>query len=87
MYTDRLEVISPGSLPNGVTVEKMKHGVVRVARNKLIKEVLRDYGYIEHFGMRVRKRIIQLMREHNQIDPDLIAGEDRFKVCLPYHSL
>ncbi len=62
----------------------MKHEVVRVAQNELIKEVLRDYGYIEHFGTGVRKRIIQLMREHSQIDPDLITGEDRFKVCLPY---
>jgi len=86
MYADRLEVISPGSLSNGVTVEKMKQGVVRVARNELIKEVLRDYGYIEHFGMGVRNRIIQLMREQNQMDPGLIADEDRFKVCLPYRS-
>ena len=82
MYVDRLEIISPGRLPNGVTVEKMKEGVVRVARNELLKEILRDYGYIEHFGMGVRKRIIQSMRDHNGTDPDLIEDEDRFKVCL-----
>lgn len=51
LYRDRLEVTSPGRLPNGVTVEKMREGVVRVARNELIKEILRDYGYIEHYGM------------------------------------
>ena len=37
LYGDRLEVISPGRLPNGVTVEKMREGVVRMARNQLLK--------------------------------------------------
>ncbi|MCY4522827.1 MAG: putative DNA binding domain-containing protein [Caldilineaceae bacterium] len=82
LYEDRLEVISPGRLPNGVTVEKMKEGVVRVARNELLKEILRDYGYIEHYGMGVRKRIIESMRRHNGTEPDLIEEDDRFIVRL-----
>lgn len=82
MYVDRLEVISPGRLPNGVTVEKMKEGVVRVARNELLKEILRDYGHVEHFGMGVRNRIIQSMRNHNGTEPDLVEEEDRFMVRL-----
>ncbi|MYA15653.1 MAG: ATP-dependent DNA helicase RecG [Gammaproteobacteria bacterium] len=89
LYGDRLEVISPGRLPNGVTVEKMKEGVVRVARNGLLKEILRDYGYIEHYGMGVRNRIIQAMRRHNRTEPDLVEEDDRFMVRLwkePQHS-
>ena len=85
LYRDRLEVISPGRLPNGVTVEKMKEGVVRVvrvARNELLKEILRDYGYIEHFGMGVRNRIIESMRRHNGTEPDLVEEDDRFMVRL-----
>ncbi|GIV84227.1 MAG: transcriptional regulator [Candidatus Roseilinea sp.] len=82
LYRDRLEIISPGRLPNGVTVEKMKLGVVRVARNELLKEILRDYGYVEHFGMGVRNRIIESMRAHNGTEPDLIEEEDRFVVRL-----
>lgn len=82
MYADRLEIISPGDLPNGVTVEKMKRGIVRVTRNELLKQILRDCRYIEHFGLGVRKRIIQSMQAHNGTDPDLIEEEDRFKVCL-----
>jgi ATP-dependent DNA helicase RecG len=82
LYRDRLEVISPGRLPNGVTVEKMKEGVVRVARNELLKEILRDYGYVEHYGMGVRHRIIESMRGHNGTEPDLIEEEDRFIVRL-----
>ena len=82
LYRDRLEVISPGRLPNGVTVEKMKEGVVRVAHNDLLKEILRDYGYIEHYGMGVRNRIIESMRTHNGTEPDLVEQEDRFVVRL-----
>ena len=39
LYDDRLEIISPGKLPNRVTVEKMREGVVRAARNEMLKEI------------------------------------------------
>ena len=81
LYSNRLEVISPGRLPNGVTVEKMKEGC-RAARNELLKEILRDYGYVEHLGMGVRNRIIQSMLVHNGTEPDLIENYDRFVVRL-----
>ena len=80
LYSDRLEVISPGRLPNGVTVAKMREGVVRVARNEMLKEILRDYRYIEHQGMGVRNRIIRQMRLHNGTEPDLVEEDDRFVV-------
>ena len=82
LYRDRLEIISPGNLPNGVTVAKMKEGVVRVARNALLKEILRDYGYIEHFGMGVRNRIIASVRQHNGSEPELLDQDDRFVVRI-----
>ena len=81
LFSDRFEVISPGRLPNGVTVEKMKEGL-RAARNELLKEILRDYGYVEHLGMGVRNRIIESMRAHNGTEPDLIEEEHRFIVRL-----
>ena len=36
----------------------------------------------EHYGMGVRKRIINTMREHNSTQPDLIAEDHRFTVRL-----
>ena len=81
LYRNRFEVISPGRLPNGVTVEKMSEGL-RAARNELIKEVLRDYGYVEHLGMGVRNRIITSMYSHNGTRPDLIEEDYRFTVRL-----
>jgi len=81
IYEDRLEVISPGRLPNTVTVEKMRYGY-RATRNELIKEILRDYRYIEATGLGVPRKIIRGMREHNGTEPDLIEQEDRFLVRL-----
>ena len=81
VYDDRVEFVSPGRLPNGVTVAKMSEGL-RSARNELLKEILRDYGYVEHFGLGVRRRIIGAMRSHNGTDPDLIEDENRFTVRL-----
>jgi ATP-dependent DNA helicase RecG len=41
-----------------------------------------SYGYVEHFGMGVRNRIIGSMRSHNGTEPDLIEEEHRFIVRL-----
>ncbi|MCP3956502.1 MAG: ATP-dependent DNA helicase RecG [bacterium] len=81
IYGDRLEVISPGNLPNTVTVEKMRSGY-RATRNELIKEVLRDYRYIEATGLGVPRKIIRGMLDHNGKEPDLIEEDDRFTVRL-----
>ena len=81
IYSDRLEVISPGRLPNTVTVDKMRAGC-RASRNELIKEVLRDYRYIEATGLGVPRKIVQGMRAHNGTEPDLIEDDDRFIVRL-----
>ncbi len=81
IYSDRLEVISPGRLPNTVTVDKMRAGY-RASRNELIKEVLRDCRYIEATGLGVPRKIIQGMRAHNGTEPDLIEDNDRFIVRL-----
>lgn len=85
LYADRLEIISPGRLPNTVTVEKMRAGY-RASRNELIKEVLRDYRYVEATGMGVPRKIIEGMRAHNGTEPDLVEEESRFMVRLSKDS-
>ena len=81
IYADRIEIISPGRLPNTVTVEKMRAGY-RASRNELIKEVLRDYHYIEATGLGVPRKIIEGMRAHNGTEPDLVEEDDSFLVRL-----
>ena len=81
IYENRLEVISPGKLPNGITPERMRLGT-RAARNNSLKDFMRDYGYLEHMGMGVPRKIIKGMKEHNGSDPELIEENERFTVRL-----
>lgn len=81
IYSNRLEIVSPGRLPNTVTVDKMRAGY-RTSRNELIKEVLRDYRYIEATGLGVPRKIVAGMRAHNGTEPDLVEEESRFIVRL-----
>lgn len=81
IYADRLEVVSPGRLPNSATVEALKTGF-RYARNQTLVNVLRDYRYVDFRGMGIRHKIIPAMRAHNDTEPDLIATEHSFTVRL-----
>jgi len=81
IYQDRLEIISPGRLPNGITPERMRVGC-RAARNQLLKDVMRDYNYLEHMGMGVPRKIVRGMLAHNGTEPDLIEEGETFTVRL-----
>jgi len=81
IYSDRLEIISPGRLPNGITPQRMRAGC-RAARNELLKEVMRDYGYLEHMGMGVPRKIILGMQRHNHTMPELIEDGESFILRL-----
>jgi ATP-dependent DNA helicase RecG len=81
LYSDRLEIISPGRLPNGITPDRMRTGC-RTARNQLLKDVMRDYLYLEHMGMGIPFKIIRGMRAHNGTEPGLIAEDERFTLRL-----
>lgn len=81
VYNDRLEITSPGRLPNGVTPERMRYGV-RASRNQLLVDVMRDYGYLERLGMGISRKVIRGMRAHNGTEPDLVEIDERFLVRL-----
>ncbi len=80
-YSNRFEVVSPGALPNSMTVEKMIAGQ-RAPRNPIIMEVLRDYGYVDYRGMGIRTKVIPLMKKSNLVDPIFEATEDYLKTIL-----
>lgn len=81
IYEDRLEIISPGRLLDGITTTRMLTGV-RSARNQLIKDVMRDYRYLENSGMGVPRKIVKCMKKHNGTDPELVEDGERFTVRL-----
>jgi ATP-dependent DNA helicase RecG len=81
VYSDRLEIISPGKLPNSMTIEKMIAGQ-RSPRNPLITGILRDYGYVDARGMGVRTKVIPLMKKVNHVEPEFEATDDYLKTVL-----
>jgi ATP-dependent DNA helicase RecG len=80
-FSDRFEVISPGVLPNSMTIEKMKAGQ-RSPRNTIVMEVLRDYGYVDYRGMGVRTKIVPLTRTLTGKDPGFVVTDDYLKTVL-----
>ena len=81
VFPDRLEIESPGSLPNTITVERMRAGV-RYARNQTLMNVMRDYGYVDARGMGIRNKVVPGMIAHNGTEPEFVAEEHRLTVRL-----
>lgn len=81
-YSNRLEVISPGTLQNSMTIEKMLAGQ-RSARNPIIVEIMRDYGYVDSRGMGVRRKIVPLTRDFAGKDADFDLTDDYLRVVIP----
>jgi ATP-dependent DNA helicase RecG len=80
VYSDRLEVISPGSLPDSMSIEKVIAGR-RSSRNQIIMEVLRDYGYVDARGMGIRTKVIPNMKAAGS-NAEFETSEDFFKTTL-----
>ena len=53
VYSDRLEIVSPGSLPTGMTAADL--GSRSVRRNPLVSDLLHRIGYIEKAGTGIRR--------------------------------
>lgn len=81
-YADRLEVTSPGTLQNSMTIEKMLAGQ-RSPRNPIIVEIMRDYGYVDMRGMGVRRKIVPLTREYSGRDAKFDLTDDYLRVVIP----
>jgi ATP-dependent DNA helicase RecG len=86
-YPDRLEVRSPGRLPEPISVEDLKQqrGVHR-SRNPLLMRVLRDLGWSRDQGEGMR-RIFGSMRQMELHLPELEEVGDTFVVRLSTRSV
>lgn len=79
MFSDRLEVYSPGRLPGHVTLENLLDE--RYSRNEAIVAVLSDYGYIERLGYGI-DRMVSAMRDLGLPDPEFVETAAGFQVTL-----
>ena len=77
MYDDRLEIESPGKLPNIVTVDNIKN--TRYSRNPRISRVLTEFGWVRELNEGV-KRIYTDMQEFFLDEP--IYSEPEQSVVL-----
>lgn len=79
MYSDRLEVISPGSLPAFITIENIKDE--HFSRNPRMVNGLFQWGYIEELGLGI-DRMMEVMKQAGHPLPDFDAHPHSFAVTL-----
>ena len=79
MFSDRLEVYSPGRLPGHVTLENLLDE--RYSRNEAIVAVLSDLGYIERLGYGI-DRMIGAMAGLGLPAPEFVETAAGFQVTL-----
>lgn len=80
LFSDRLEIWNPGSLPLGWTTEKLKHLHTSIPANPLLAEPMYLAGYIERLGTGTTD-IVRLANEADLKEPDFIQ-EEIFKAVI-----
>ena len=79
MFSDRIEVHSPGRLPGHVTLANFVHE--RYSRNEAIMQVLCDMGFVERLGHGI-DRILTAAKEYELPAPDFKETDAGFVVSL-----
>ena len=81
MFDDKIEIISPGGLPSGITEDEYLSGKLSVLRNRNLANVFYRLGFVEIFGTGIT-RIKQLYKE-GLMQPDFEVSENTIKIVLP----
>jgi ATP-dependent DNA helicase RecG len=84
IFTDRLEILSPGKLLSKYTIEDLKElKGAHETRNTYIARVLREFGYIRELGEGIR-RMFELMKSNELVEPQILSPNKSFIVILFY---
>ena len=81
MFDDRLEVISPGGLPSGISETEYLSGRISVLRNRNLANVFYRLGFVEIFGTGITR--IKQLYEDSVRKPDFEVTENTIKIILP----
>lgn len=81
MYGDRIDITSPGGLPEGLSEEEYLRSRVSVLRNPKIAEVFLKLNYIEKFGTGIF-RINESYRK-SSVRPGYSVMENSIRITLP----
>ena len=81
MFDDRIEIISPGGLPPGITEDEYLSGKLSVLRNRNLANVFYRLGFVEIFGTGITR--IKQLYEGGLKQPDSEVSENTIKILLP----
>ena len=81
MFDDRIEVVSPGGLPSGISEEEYLSGKISVLRNRNLANVFYRLGFVEIFGTGIIR--IKQLYEEGLKKPDFEVSENIIKIVLP----
>ena len=80
IYDDRLEITSPGKLPMGQTLERMKEGYSQI-RNEALAYAFSYMNLIEHWGSGI-PRIMGKVKASGLQEPEFIGGEVDLRINI-----
>ncbi len=75
VFSDRVEVTSPGTLPNRMTADRVMNGSLPRSRNEWMANAMVDYRLMERRG-RGWPLMRREMRAFNDTDPELVNSAD-----------
>lgn len=81
MFANRIEIDSPGGLPEGMTKENYLNELVSIPRNPVLAGVFYRLGIIELFGTGIRRIMDAYIG--NEMKPNIVISESRIKIVLP----
>ena len=81
MFDDRIEIISPGGLPPGITEAEYLSGKLSILRNRNLAYVFYRLGFVEIFGTGITR--IKQLYEEGLKQPDFEVSENAIKIVLP----
>ncbi len=84
MFDDRVEVVSPGGLPSGITEKEYLSGKISVLRNRNLANVFYRLGFVEIFGTGIAR--IKQLYEESLRKPDFEVTENTIKIMLPVYE-
>ena len=80
-FSDRIEVRSPGRLPNSVTLDNIKLGV-HAERNRRIAALMAHLGLMSAIGTGVPRLIIRLSRQLTEREPEYSLVGEELRLCI-----
>ena len=80
VYDNRLEITSPGKLPMGQTMERMKESYSKI-RNEALAHAFAYMNLIEHWGSGI-PRIIDKVKAAGLREPEFIGGEVDLRINI-----